>query len=218
MSAYNEHLYNLWPDTWYFGWVSVERERSATLLRELQAKIHGIERENRSGAERARISSGLPALDALLPGGGFAAGTLVEWLGEGFGDAATTLAVLVGGHLTRSRGALMVVDARREFFPPGAAVLGVDLDRTVIAQPEAEAEFWALEQSLRCEAVSAVIGWVDRASDTVMRRLQLAAEIGGGIGLLVRPASCRNMKSWSDTRLLVHPLPGGEARRPEWRA
>ena len=196
----------------------MERERSASLLRQLQEKIHGIERENRSGAERARISSGLPALDALLPGGGFASGTLVEWLSEGFDESATTLAIMVAGNLMRGRGTLVVVDARREFFPPGAAKLGVDLDRTVVAQPEdAQAEVWALEQSLRSEAVSAAVGWIDDVSDTVLRRLQLAAEIGGGIGLLVRPASRRTTKSWADMRLLVHPVPTGDSPAAPWR-
>ena len=195
----------------------MERERSASLLSELQAKIHGIERENRSGAERARISSGSAALDGLLPGGGFAAGTLVEMLSEGFDETATPLAVLVGGHLTRRGGILVVVDARRDFFPPGAARLGVVLERTVVAQPsDAQAELWTLEQALRCEAVSATIGWIDRASDTVMRRLQLAAEIGGGIGLLVRPAESRPTKSWADARLLVQPL-STDAATADWR-
>ena len=48
------------------------------------------------------------------------------------------------------------------------------------------------------------------------RRLQLAAEEGGGLGLLVRPQGVQHEPSWAEVRLLVEPLPmsaSGHARR-----
>jgi protein ImuA len=38
------------------------------------------------------------------------------------------------------------------------------------------------------------------------RRLQLAVEQGGGLGLLIRPATVRGEPSWADVRLFVEPL------------
>jgi hypothetical protein len=43
-------------------------------------------------------------------------------------------------------------------------------------------------------------------ADREFRRLQLAAETGGTLGLLVRPAQARDEPSWADLRLLVEPV------------
>jgi len=48
---------------------------------------------------------------------------------------------------------------------------------------------------------------VQRLSWLEARRLQLAAEQGGGLGLLIRPEAVRHQPSWADVRLLVEPLP-----------
>ena len=48
---------------------------------------------------------------------------------------------------------------------------------------------------------------VDRLSPQACRRLQLAAEIGGGLGILLRPAQARGQPSFAEYRFLVQPLP-----------
>jgi hypothetical protein len=53
-------------------------------------------------------------------------------------------------------------------------------------------------------------------SDRPFRRLQLAAEAGGGLGFLVRPMACRAEPSWAAVRLGVSAQPSGELER-RWR-
>src|SRR6266404_1175180 len=48
------------------------------IVRSLQEQLRGWERDHRSPPEI--VSSGSPALDWLLPDGGFCRGTLIEWL------------------------------------------------------------------------------------------------------------------------------------------
>src|SRR5262249_51326104 len=75
---------------------------------------------------------------------------------------------------------------------------------------------WAIEQCLRCPGVSATWAWVEpRIPARVCRRWQLAAEVGGGVGVIFRPETARREAVWADLRLLVTPRPGGqgEARR-----
>lgn len=176
-------------------------ETRATLIHDLQARIGSIE----SGAKNPRLlqtlSSGFETLDRLLPGGGLAGGTLVEWLGDGSG--AFTLAVAVAGFVIRAGGMLAIV-GERTLFPPAAAALGVPLERTVVIHPpDDRLNLWTWEQSLRCEGIAVTLGRMERAGDVVMRRLQLAAQAGGGLGFLIRPSASQGEASWAESRLLV---------------
>src|SRR5258708_34322275 len=58
-----------------------EPQTTRDIVRSLQEKIRGWERDHRAAAEI--VSSGCPALDRLLADGGFCRGTLVEWLAPG---------------------------------------------------------------------------------------------------------------------------------------
>jgi protein ImuA len=116
-----------------------------------------------------------------------------------------------------AQGMLAIVDAAREFHAPALSGWGVSLSRTLLIYPSSRQEAcWAIEQCLRCPGVSAVWAWVDERFPTrVRRRWQLAAEVGGGVGMFFRPEAARREAAWADLRLLVTPLPGdqGEARR-----
>ena len=52
------------------------------VMAELQRQIRQIETQDRPDRS-VTISSGVPAIDAVLPGGGYARGSLVEWLSDG---------------------------------------------------------------------------------------------------------------------------------------
>ena len=66
---------------------------------------------------------------------------------------------------------------------------------------------WALEQTLQSRGVAVTFCRLERLNARVFRRLQLAAERGGGLGFLIRAPSARNEPSWSDVRLWVEPAP-----------
>jgi len=152
------------------------------------------------GRQRPVLSTGLSPLDELLPEGGIRSGSLVEWLSDP-GSGAATLVWLMAAHLQSSR-SLVVVDPWRECFPPGIAHLGIDLRRTLVVQPTTDAQtLWALEQSLRSSAGCIVIARLEHITQQTYRRLQLAVERGGGIGLLLRPSRYRDDPSWADVRL-----------------
>jgi protein ImuA len=158
-------------------------------------------------------STGIPPLDDLLPDRGLRDGTLSEWLAPGPGSGAGTLAFAAAAGLLQTGGTCLVVDAARTFYPP-AVSSRIDLRQMVVVHPaNARDELWALEQSLRCRGVTATIGWPERIDNRAYRRLQLAAETGGGCGFLLRPAKFRSEPSWADLRLLVEPV-GLGVRRP----
>jgi protein ImuA len=177
------------------------------ILDELRERVRQVDlARDAAGAEARIISSGIPALDALLPEKGLRRGTLWEWLcteGSGAGSVVFYLLREVLG----PRGMLVLVDPEREFYPPAAAAAGLNLDQVVVVRPRESAEaLWALEQSLRCPGVAAVWCALNRLRDLEFRRLQLAAEAGAAIGILHRPSRCRSQPSWADVRLSATPV------------
>lgn len=182
-------------------------DKNVTDLDDLRQKLKTLENAGKS-AVSAVISSGSAELDRLLPAGGFRSGALVEWLVDGSGCGAGTLAILAARQACQNGGALVVIDRRRQFYPPAATALGIDLGRTFVVQPQNERdEYWALTQTLACSAVAAVWATIERIDARSFRRLQLAAETSGCLGLLLRPAKVQGEPTWSDVQLLVVPRP-----------
>jgi hypothetical protein len=173
----------------------------------LQEQIARLERTH-VPSEEALVSSGCDALDRLLPHRGFRWGTLVEWLAMERGGGVETLAFQAAREACRAGGTLVVVDRLREFYPPAAVRLGIDPEAMIVVHTLNEADhLWALDQSLRSPGVAAVLAWPEQLDGRTFRRLQLAIEQGGGLGLLVRSERMRNEPSWADLRLLVEPVP-----------
>jgi hypothetical protein len=130
---------------------------------------------------------------------------LTEWLSEGPGSGTETLTWKLASHL---RGTLIVVDAGEHFYPPAAAALGVPLAETIVVRPRRDDEYlWAIEQALRCRGVAVVLTRMQRLESRQFRRLQLAAEQGGTVGILLRPANQRGSPSWAQARFVVRAIP-----------
>lgn len=168
-----------------------------------------MERSRRGSVKgQTPVSTGIAALDKLLPRRGLFLGTLVEWLASCEGSGAATLALMASSHILKAGGAFVVVDSHHEYYPPLAAGLGIDLDRTIVVRPrQMDDALWAFEQSLRCPGVAISLCWFELLNDRILRRFQLAAEEGSGLGLLIRPETARREPPWTEVRLLVQPLP-----------
>jgi protein ImuA len=109
-------------------------------------------------------------------------------------------------HRESSRGLVVLIG--RRCWPSAWAIrrVGLDLDRCIFADPRDEDQrLWAIDQSLRCPGVSAVLADASGLDMAASRRLQLAAEAGGGLGLLARPPSEVKSLSAAATRWVVRP-------------
>ena len=164
--------------------------------------------KEKSIGSRCLFSSGLIGTLPMK----FRRGAIVEYLADP-GSAATVVALLTAREACREGGALVVVDRLRTFYPPAAARLGLNQDAIIVHPRSSQDELWALNQTLRCPGVAAVVSWPERLPEAAFRGLQLAAEHGGSVGLFLRSLSVRGKPSWSDTQLLVEALPGGKKRR-----
>jgi protein ImuA len=177
------------------------------LLARLRDEIEARERpailQNRSS-----IKTDISALDVALPARGIRPGSLVELLAERSGSGAETVAVLLARAVCGRERMAVVLDREHEFYPPAAAAWGLALDQLAIVRAENEAdELWAADLALRSRAVGAVWFRRDRLRSADFRRLQLAAEEGGAVGLLLRPAGVRGQPTWAEVQLWVQPIP-----------
>ena len=93
----------------------------------------------------------------------------------------------MAGAAARAWGPVLWVVRRRDLFAPGLYQAGLDPDRVLYAEAADDAEVLALmEEGLRHRGLGAVIGEVKRAAMPNTRRLQLAAEGGKTIALLLK--------------------------------
>jgi len=179
----------------------MNRDARLDVIRELRERARQL---NAATGEEADLAKRLTLLQ-LLRGDGWPPGTLVEWQGcEGGGAAA--LALAVAARVMRQGGALVVIDAAGEFYPPAAAAVGVPLERTIVVRPrDAPGVLWAWEQSLRSGAAAVTFGIADERMERHIHRLRLASEAGASLGFLLRPSGRAALKA--QMRLRVTPRP-----------
>lgn len=179
---------------------------SSRTVDSLRRRLRGFEAK-RLAHEGRLISSGCGDLDHRLPGGGFPNGSLIECLGAGsHACGAGLLAMIVARQALEGGGELVVLDPEERFYPPAAWGMGVDLEKLVVVRASRlEEQVWALDQALRCSGVAAAWAPVEQLDERQFRRLQLAVEEGGGLGMLIRSRRWRHAPSWAHFQLLITP-------------
>jgi protein ImuA len=188
----------------------------AAVLAALRARVSRLEGAGRVQPDLATIPvcEGLP-----LPGRGLARAAVHEVLADSPGCGTAFCAVL----LARTGGTVLWIASGRNSllaWPPGLARCGLDPANLVIVRAERwQDALWAMEEALRCPAVTGAILASDGRLDlTATRRLQLAAEAGGALGLLLRPDAAKAEPSAAATRWRVASLGAGRGLEdPRWR-
>ena len=178
------------------------------LVRALQQQI--ARAESSVQIDTTARSTGVQILDRLLPAGGLSRGVMVEWLAMNAGGAASYLSLAVAAETLKTDshgGVLLVIDRDGVFYPPAATALGIPPERLFVVRPAHDADaLWAIDQGLRCSAVTVVWSEVPKLDSRAARRLQLAAEQHNGLFFSVRPAAALDQPSWAEVRWQVQPL------------
>jgi len=150
------------------------------------------------------ISTGIDALDQLLPEHGLKPGSLLEWLSAPAAGSATLAFCGLAEQLANDR-TWCVIDPQHAFCPSPALEFCEEKKPLVIRPRTWTDVCWTVEQTLRCPAVAVTWLWAEDVPERVLRRWKLAAEQGGGLGVLFRPLTAERQPSWSDVRWRVLP-------------
>lgn len=158
--------------------------------------------------------TGHAALDAVLPGGGWPVGALVEVLQPQAGQGEWRLLLPALG--ASSAGALVLVNPPHRPFVPALAAQGLDAARLLVLHGptlarDAAARVWACEQALRGAGVAAVLAWLPQVRPEQLRRLQMAAQNFQQALFVMRPLAAQQEASPAVLRLLLEPGEGADA-------
>ena len=144
-------------------------------------------RERDGAAGSAGLPTGYAALDRVLPGGGWPSQGLIEILADRTGIGEVSLLLPVLARLCHDGGAggwLAWIAPPHPPHAPALAACGIRVERVLVVR--AQPAEWAMEQSLRSGACSAVLGWAACRDRQGLRRLQLAAEQSRCLAVLFR--------------------------------
>ena len=159
---------------------------SPAIIAELRETLRAIEGDGYR--RRETLPFGIPSFDQRIADGGLRLDALHEvaaGTAQMSDDSAATL--FMAGIAARAWGPILWVVRRRDLFAPGLYQAGLSPERVLYAEARDDAELLALmEEGLRHRGLGAVIGEVKRATMGATRRLQLAAEGGRTIALLMR--------------------------------
>lgn len=168
-------------------------------------------RGGRDAAARLNIEpSAAPELDAVLPGGGWQSGTIVELMPEETGIGELRLLMPALAQITRAERYIALISPPYIPFAPALCQHGIQLQRLLVVRTDNPGDtLWAFEQTLRCKSFGAVLAWPAQVKDREVRRLQLAAQAGGSIGFLYRPQAAARQASPAALRLALRAAADG---------
>lgn len=156
-------------------------------------------------------SSGYPALDENLVGGGWLQGQLVELLyaGEGRGEQRLLWPLL--RRFSKTDNAIFWVDP--PYHPYSLALIQAGIRpsaQCVVYTGSRKERLWALEQILKSGSAHLVVGWLDaQVAPSALRRLQVAVQTGGQLGWIMRPESVREQASVAAYRMVLNSRESG---------
>lgn len=155
-------------------------------LEKLLRTDHRIWRGKRTARNLPVVATGFPELDRVLPGGGWPTHAVTEIRVSDWGIGELRLLLPAMQVLNREGRWLIWVSPPFEPYAPALCRNGLDLHRVLVVDTGGSDTdlWWVIEKLLRHPSASLVMAWPERIKAVAVRRLQLAAEEGGTIGML----------------------------------
>lgn len=156
--------------------------------------------------------TGLGPMQESFPKNIFPLRAVHEFLAVKAEERAST-AGFVGGLLStimRRHGVIVWIGSKLQVFPHAFHAYGIDPGKIIFVSLEKEKDLlWAIEESLKCESLSAVVGELRGFSFDASRRLQLAVEKSHVTGFIINQNTRSVNATTCVSRWKISPLPSG---------
>lgn len=161
-----------------------------SIIEQLQKQILNLQGNKRVTDESA-LGIGLGFIESAFPEKVFPRGAVHELISTS-SEAATCTSGFISvilNKLVHAQGSCLWVSTvpRRSIYPPALKSFGIDPERILFVDARNTKEtLWVLEEALKCEALTAVVGELSEISFNDSRRLQLAVEHSKVTGFIHR--------------------------------
>jgi protein ImuA len=179
------------------------------IISRLKREILPLEGLRATRPESAR-GLGLDFMSEAFPQGSFPLGAVHELISEGAESAIASVGFIAGllGGLMQIGGAAVWIGNAPTLFPPALKSFGINPGQVIFIDLKKEKDMlWAMEEALKCSALSAVIGEIPELSFTHSRRFQLAVEQSKTTGFILRNNPRALTPNACVARWKIKPLP-----------
>jgi len=165
----------------------MELENRSDIIARLQSDI--LRLQHFCSTQSPALDVDLGPMKECFPNGSFPVGAIHEFLSGRIEDTSATTGFLAGllATLMGVQGTVLWISAARTLFPPALKAFDIVPERFLFLDLKNQKEvLWAMDEALKCSALTAVIGEVRDITFTESRRLQLAVEDSQVTGLILR--------------------------------
>jgi protein ImuA len=132
---------------------------------------------------------GLGSIAHAFPNHSFSTGAVHEFLCEGNESSSATIGFTAGilGRLMGLKGCALWISTSRKLFPPALLNYGINPHHIIFLDLQKEKDvLWAMDEALKCSAITSVVAEIKEITFNDSRRLQLAVEQSKATGFIIR--------------------------------
>lgn len=162
-------------------------QHKSDIIRQLERDILPLQGFTPLPQNAAKL--GLGQIEKAFPNNIFPSGAMHECISTSLGETAATAGFVAGviGRLMHQNSACVWVSCNRGIFPPALKACGIAPERILFVDVKKEKEaLWVMEEALKCEGLTAVVGEINNIDFKASRRLQLATEHSRVTGFILR--------------------------------
>ena len=159
----------------------------ADIITQLKKDILALQGFRRSLHQDQQID--LETINHSFPDSVFPLGVNHEFICKAHEGLTASSGFIAGilSSLLKKGGAAVWISSSHTIFPPALVSFGINPAQLIFIRLRNQKEIlWTIEEALKCEGLTAVVGEVSCVDLTISRRLQLATEQSGVTGFLLR--------------------------------